>query len=136
MFFMFYAFISRPSQGVQLVQGSPLNNRMRSKQTNPKSKYLVAGFYDSSIHDHFLQQHVRAIQIEHNVQLTHIAKKLVQRFHQQMNKLQNRKLIFFRIGRHNEKQRRVSAINDLVILIPKTAKEQKQKPFFSLSSLT
>lgn len=53
------------------------------------------------------------IEVEHQIQLTHIPKELIQHFHKEMNRLKVRKLVVVGVYARAEEQASVAAVDHL-----------------------
>jgi hypothetical protein len=99
-------------QGVGLVLGDG-----RIKKLNGVHDSLRVSLHNASIDDNLIDKHMRLVNVEHDVQLTNVAKVPVEGFYHEVNQLENAQLILIVVDANNEIQGSISSVNDFVILI-------------------
>ena len=69
------------------------------------------------VRNHLVENHVRAIDVEHDVELANVLEILIERFDDVVYEFQDGELVLFAVDAEDEVERRVLAIDDLHVAI-------------------
>src|SRR5690606_4327442 len=72
-----------------------------------------------SIHHHLFHNPIRTIEIEHDIEFTHILKVLVKRFNEAMDEFEDREFVLLGCDTDNEEEGGVSSVHHFLAIIDK-----------------
>ena len=85
------------------------------QKLNGREDVRLVRLDDAPVHDHLVEDEVRLLEVEHDVELAHVLKIAVERLDERMDELEDRKLVLIvALDANNEEERRVPSVNDLV----------------------
>ena len=68
---------------------------------------LLAALNDVAAHDHFLENEVRLVEVENQIQLAHVSEVFVENLDEVMDDVQHNQLVVFLLDAGYEIQRRI-----------------------------
>lgn len=78
----------------------------------PRQNNLFTRLLDLARQKHLIQNSIDLVKVEDKIQLTHIAKELIQHLDKEMNGLQISKLVIIRVDASAEEETGVATIDD------------------------
>ena len=94
---------------------APLLAASLIQKLNGREDVRLVRLDDAPVHDHLVEDEVRLLEVEHDVELAHVLKIAVERLDERMDELEDRELVLIvALDAHNEEERRVPSVYDLV----------------------
>eukprot|EP00308_Calcidiscus_leptoporus_P017922 CAMPEP_0119375144 /NCGR_PEP_ID=MMETSP1334-20130426/33990_1 /TAXON_ID=127549 /ORGANISM="Calcidiscus leptoporus, Strain RCC1130" /LENGTH=187 /DNA_ID=CAMNT_0007393373 /DNA_START=184 /DNA_END=748 /DNA_ORIENTATION=- len=85
------------------------------EQVDRRQDVVFVRLNDATVHNHLVQNEVRFLEVEHDVQLAHILKVAIECLDECVDELEDGEFILiFAFNANNEKEGRVTSIHDLV----------------------
>ena len=76
----------------------------------------LAGFLQMTSNKQFVENVICLVEVEDDVQLTHISEVTIQHLHEQMNLFQNNQLIVVLVHACDEEERSIALVDDFLVL--------------------